>query len=38
MRLSHWPDDDRRSRLVVIARDLEPAFLDGWLQARVLSG
>ena len=26
--LAAWPDDDRRSRLVLIVRDLDPAFVD----------
>jgi G3E family GTPase len=27
--LDAWPDDDRRSRLVLIVRDLDPAFVTG---------
>ncbi|MCJ2081308.1 CobW family GTP-binding protein [Methylobacterium sp. J-090] len=27
--LDAWPDDDRRSRLVLIVRDLDPAFVSG---------
>ena len=36
--LSAWPDDDRRSRLVLITRDLDRAFLADWLRADRLSG
>lgn len=38
MRLAAWPDADRRSKLVLITRDLERNFLSDWLQDRVLSG
>ncbi|MCA3563482.1 MAG: GTP-binding protein [Methylocystis sp.] len=27
--LDHWPDDDQRTRLVFITRDLEPGFVEG---------
>jgi len=37
MRLARWPDADRRSRLVVIARDLTRAELVSWLQAHALA-
>ncbi|MBO1020905.1 GTP-binding protein [Methylobacterium sp. SD274] len=29
VQLAAWPDDDHRSRLVLIVRDLEPAFVTG---------
>ncbi len=32
-RLDAWPDDDARSRLVVITRDLEPAVVEGLFSA-----
>ena len=32
MRLQAWPDADRRSRLVLITRDLEREFLIDWLR------
>lgn len=38
LRLSAWPGADRRSKLVLITRDLERNFLSDWLQDRVLSG
>jgi G3E family GTPase len=38
MRLARWPDDDRRSRLVLITRDLERAAIESWLQPHKLSG
>ncbi|MGE0752164.1 MAG: GTP-binding protein [Variibacter sp.] len=31
--LPGWPDDDRRSRLVFITRDIEPAVIEGLLAA-----
>jgi G3E family GTPase len=27
--LDHWPDEDRRTRMVLITRDLEPKFVEG---------
>ena len=38
MRLQAWPDGDRRSRLVVIARDLDRALLQDWLRDDRLAG
>jgi G3E family GTPase len=38
LRLEAWPTDDRRSKLVLIVRDLDRDFLVGWLQAHALSG
>ena len=38
LRLAAWPDADRRSKLVLITRDLERDFLRDWLQDRMLSG
>jgi G3E family GTPase len=38
MRLPKWPDDDRRSKLVLITRDLDRDFVRDWLQSRSLSG
>lgn len=38
LRLRAWPDDDRSSKLVLITRDLDRAFLAQWLQAHRLSG
>ena len=32
-RLDAWPDDDRRTRLVFIVRDLDPAAIHGLFQA-----
>lgn len=32
MRLAAWPDADRRSRLVLITRDLDHETLQGWLR------
>jgi G3E family GTPase len=32
-RLPQWPDDDRRSRLVCVTRDLEPAVVERLLNA-----
>lgn len=37
MRLNAWPDDDRRSRLVLITRDLDREFLVDWLRDDRLS-
>jgi G3E family GTPase len=31
--LDHWPDDDRRSRIVFIVQDLEPALIERSLAA-----
>jgi G3E family GTPase len=33
VRLAHWPDDDRRTRLVTITRDLDPAAIRGLFEA-----
>ena len=33
MRLDDWPDADRGSRIVVICRDLEEAYLRSTLEA-----
>ncbi len=33
VRLDAWPDADRRTRVVFILRDLEPAFVDGLWRA-----
>lgn len=38
MRLPEWPDNDRRSKLVLITKDLDRAFVREWLQSRSLSG
>lgn len=38
MRLEKWPDEDRRSRLVLITKDMDREFVKGWLQAKSLSG
>ncbi len=32
-RLPEWPDDDRRTRLVVITRDLDPVMITGLFKA-----
>ena len=32
-RLDHWPDDDRRTRLVFITRDLDPRIIDNLFRA-----
>ena len=32
-RLDRWPDDDRRTRVVFILRDLDPAFVEGLWRA-----
>lgn len=37
-RLAQWPDEDRRSKLVLITKDLEHEFVRQWLQAHSLSG
>ncbi|MGL4634751.1 MAG: CobW family GTP-binding protein [Beijerinckiaceae bacterium] len=31
--LDKWPDDDRRTRMVFITKDLDPAFIEGLWQA-----
>ncbi len=31
--LEKWPDDDRRTRMVFITKDLDPAFVEGLWQA-----
>jgi G3E family GTPase len=33
VRLDHWPDEDRSTRVVFILRDMEPAFVEGLWQA-----
>ena len=37
MRLEKWPDDDRRSRLVLITRDLDRELVAGWLRDDALT-
>jgi len=32
LQLEHWPDEDRRSKLVLITRGLDRPFLTDWLQ------
>ncbi|MGE4240991.1 CobW family GTP-binding protein [Ramlibacter sp.] len=32
MRLAAWPDEDRRSKLVLIARDLDRKTIEAWLR------
>ncbi len=38
MRLAAWPDADRRSKLVLITRDLSRELVAGWLRTDALSG
>lgn len=38
MRLESWPSEDRRSKLVVIVRDLDPSILRHHLQSNELAG
>lgn len=38
LRLAEWPDADRRSKLVLITRDLDRSFVVQWLQEGALSG
>lgn len=38
MRLAAWPDEDRRSKLVLITRDLSREFVAGWLRTDAISG
>jgi hypothetical protein len=33
VRLQQWPDDDRRSRLVCVSRDLDPLVVQRLLDA-----
>jgi len=32
MQLHSWPDEDHRSKLVLITRDLDPELLENWLR------
>lgn len=36
--LDRWPDDDRRTRMVFITRDLEPSFVEGLWNAFLGAG
>lgn len=38
MRLPRWPDEDRRSRLVLITKDMSGTLIREWLQPDSLSG